>query len=109
MIPLQGRGRLHLLRVHLTVLGAQRCPSQFEPFARGMNSVAASATGALDRPGGRRFASVQELHRVFLDLVQNPFLFSENALGSRAKASMIKVGQISVETEKGAVINTQHV
>src|SRR6266849_4870655 len=58
VIPLQGRGRLHLLRIHLTVLRAQRCPGQFEPFARGMNSVAAIATGALDRPGGRLVASV---------------------------------------------------
>src|SRR5216683_7805845 len=58
VIPLQGRGRLHLVRVHLTMLGAERCSGQFEPFARGMNSVAAIATGALDRPGGRRFASV---------------------------------------------------
>jgi hypothetical protein len=57
VIPLQGRGRLHFLRVHLTVLGAQRCPGQFEPFARGMNSTAAIATGALDRPEGRLFAS----------------------------------------------------
>src|SRR6266852_9552948 len=40
------------------MLGAPRCPGQFEPFARGMNSVAAIATGALDRPGGRRLASV---------------------------------------------------
>jgi len=58
VIPLQSCGRLHLLRVHLTVLGAQRCPGQFEPFTRRMNSVAAIATGALDQPGGRLFASV---------------------------------------------------
>src|SRR5229473_761150 len=58
VIPLQGRGRLHLLRVHLTVLGAQRWSGQFEPFTRRMNSVAAIATGARDGPGGRLFASV---------------------------------------------------
>src|SRR5229473_5594672 len=58
VIPLQGRGRLHLLRVHLTVLGAQWCPGQFEPFTRGMNSVAAIATGALDLARVRLFASV---------------------------------------------------
>jgi hypothetical protein len=58
VIPLRGRGRLHLLRVHLTVLGAQRCPGQFEPFARGMNSVAAIATGALDLARILLFASV---------------------------------------------------
>jgi hypothetical protein len=58
MIRLQGGGRLHLVHVHLTVLGAQRWPGQFEPFTRGMNSIAAIAAGALDRPGGRLFASV---------------------------------------------------
>jgi hypothetical protein len=34
VIPLQGRGSLYLQRVHLTVLGAQRSPRRFEPFAR---------------------------------------------------------------------------
>src|SRR6266849_5751019 len=56
VIPLQGRGRLPLLRIHLTVLGAQRCPGQFEPFTRRMNGVDAIGTGAFDRPGGRLFA-----------------------------------------------------
>jgi hypothetical protein len=58
VILLQGRGRLHLLRVHSTVLGAQRWSGRFEPFTRRMNSVAAIATGALDGPGGRLFAPV---------------------------------------------------
>src|SRR6266851_2842877 len=58
VIPLQGRGRLDLLRVHLTVLGAQRCPGQFEPFTRRMNSVAAIVTAALDLARVLLFASV---------------------------------------------------
>src|SRR6266446_10158080 len=56
VIPLQGRLGWRLLRVHLTVLWAQRCPGQFEPFTRRMNGVAARGTGALDRAGGWLFA-----------------------------------------------------
>jgi hypothetical protein len=58
MIQLHRRGRFHLFRVHLSVLGAQRCPGQFEPSARGMNSVAAIATGALDLAESTLFTSV---------------------------------------------------